>query len=326
MRRREFITLVGGASAAWPVATRAQPLRPSRVGLLYSASPFTDLAFRHGLGEVGFSEGRNVIFEYRWARGDYGQLPRLASELAGLPVDVIAAFGSPAAREAKIASLKSTPAIPVVFTMASDPILEGYVQSLNHPGGNITGVTSISGELMPKRLELIRELVSNEAEIGILLNPRNPLSETEQKIAEAASHAMGLRIEVLAAGDQAEIDKVFASLVRRKVGALIIASDVFYYGQMQRIAGLAAQLDMPVIGPLREFATEGGLLSYGASIPDINRQGGVMVGKILKGARPAELPVQQPTKYELVINLKTAKALGLTVPATLLARADEVIE
>ena len=243
MRRREFIAGLGGA-VAWPLAARAQRSGLPRVGLLYSATRFTDLAFRRGLREAGFFEGQNVVFEYRSAGGDYNRLSAYASELAEMPVDVIAAFGSPAARAAKVASQKSVPATPVVFTMASDPVIEGYVQSLNRPGGNITGVTSISVELAPKRLELMRELLPNDATIGFLINPSNPLSETERKVIKSASIVVGQRI----------------------------------------------------------------------------------VGKILKGQHPAELPVQQPTRFELIVNLKAAKALGIEFPHKLLAVADEVIE
>jgi putative ABC transport system substrate-binding protein len=277
-------------------------------------------------GKRDFSKVRTSFLSIGRPEAITNRLSAFAFELAEMPVDVIAAFGSPAARAAKVASQKSVPAIPVVFTMASDPVIEGYVQSLNRPGGNITGVTSISAELAPKRLELMRELLPNDAAIGFLINPSNPLSETERKVIEAVSIVVGQQIVVLSAGDPTEIDKVFASLPQRKVSGVIIASDVFFYTQMQRMAGLAAQAAIPVIGPLREFAIEGGLLSYGASIPEVNRQGGIIVGKILKGQQPAELPVQQPRRFELIVNLKAAKALGIEFPPKLLAVADEVIE
>ena len=317
MRRREFITLLGGL-AAWPLAAHAQqPGQMRRIGFLHSASPsqFTDAAFRQGLREAGFIEGQNVLIEARWARGAYERLPALAAELAGLRVDLIAVFGTPAVRIAKDASVKSAPAIPVVFAMGGDPVAEGLVESLHRPGGNMTGVTSISGALGPKRLELMREFLRDDAALAILINPRNPLSEPERKDAEAASRAVGQRLEVLTASSAGEIDAAFATLRQRRVGALIIAVDTFFFTQMQRMATLSAQAGVPVIGPLREFAAEGGLLSYGSSIADVNRQAGVLAGKVLKGAKPADLPVQQPTKFELVINLKTAKALGLELSA-----------
>jgi putative ABC transport system substrate-binding protein len=325
MTRRELIALLGSAAAGWPLAARAQQAGLPRIGLLHSASGH-EAAFRQGLRETGFVEGQDILIEYRWARGVYERLPVMAAELVGLPVDLIAAFGTPAVRVAKSASIKSVPAIPVVFSMGSDPVTEGFVESLNRPGGNMTGITSIAGTLAPKRLELMHEFLRDDAAIAILINPGNPLSESERRDAEAASHAIGQRLEVLTASNQAEIDKAFAALKQGKVSVLIIAVDTFFYSQMQRMATLASQAPVPVIGPLREFAEEGGLLSYGTSIPDVNRQAGILVGKVLKGARPADLPVQQPTNFELVINLKTAKALGLTVPDRLLAIADEVIE
>jgi putative tryptophan/tyrosine transport system substrate-binding protein len=243
-----------------------------------------------------------------------------------LRVDLLAVFGSAATRVAKTATGNSDPAISVVFSMGSDPVAEGLVESLNRPGGNMTGTTSIAGALAPKRLELIREFLRDDAALAILINPANPLSESERRDTEVASRTIGQRLEILTARNQAEIEQAFAALKQRKISALIIAVDTFYYTQMQRMATLAAQVRIPVIGPLREFAAEGGLLSYGASIADVVRQAGVMAGKVLKGAKPADLPVQQPTKFELVINLKAAKAIGLDVPPTLLARADEVIE
>ena len=326
LKRREFITLLGGA-AAWPVAARAQqPAKLPTVGFLHSASGQNEAAFHQGLREAGYIEGQNVLIESRWAMGSYERLPTLAAELVGLRVDLIAALGTPAVRVAKSASIKPVPAIPVVFTTGSDPVAEGFVESLNRPGGNMTGVTSLAGTLAPKRLELVREFLRDDAAIAILINPRNPLSEAERRDAESASRAIGQRLEILTASDQAEIDRAFASLKQRRISVLIIAVDTFYYSQMPRMAAFAAQAAVPVIGPLREFAAEGGLLSYGTSISDITRQAGVLAGRVLKGARPAELPVQQPTKFELVVNLKTAKALGLTIPDKLLALADEVIE
>jgi putative tryptophan/tyrosine transport system substrate-binding protein len=328
MRRREFITLLGGAVAAWPLTARAQQAVLPRIGLLHSAVPsqFSDVAFRQGLREVGFVEGQNVLIEFRWAGGIYDRLPALAAELLEARVNIIAAMGTPAARVAKTASIKSVPAVPVVFAMGADPVAEGFVESLNRPGRNMTGVSSIAGALAPKRLELMREFLRGDAPVAILINPNSPLSEPEKRDAEIAVSAIGQRLEVLTASDQVEIGKAFAALPQRKVSILIIAVDSFYYSQMQRMATLAAQVAVPVIGPLREFAAEGGLLSYGTSIADVNRQAGVLAGKVLNGSRPADLPVQQPTKFELVLNLRTAKSLGIEFSAKLLALADEVIE
>jgi putative tryptophan/tyrosine transport system substrate-binding protein len=250
----------------------------------------------------------------------------MAAELVGLRIDLLAALGTSAVHVAKSATATSTPTIPVVFAMGSDPVAEGFVESLSRPGGNMTGITSIAGSLAPKRLELMREFLRDDAPIGILINPANPLSGAERQDAEAASRSIGQRLEVFTASNQAEIEQAFAALKQRRISVLIIAVDTFYYTQMRRMATLAAQARIPIIGPLREFAAEGGLLSYGTNIADVVRQAGVMAGKVLKGAKPAELPVQQPTKFELVVNLKTAKALGLTIPDKLLALADEVIE
>jgi putative tryptophan/tyrosine transport system substrate-binding protein len=328
LRRRQFLTLLGGAAAAWPLAARAQQAaRLPVIGHLHSASPpgYTS-AFLQGLREEGYVEHHNVVIEYRWAGGAYERLPALAGELVDLRVDLNVAGGTPAARVAKTASVRPTPAIPVIFAMASDPVAEGFVASLNRPGGNMTGITSIAGALAPKRLDLMREFLRDHSAIALLVNPRNPLARVERKDTEGAADAIGQRLEVLTASNEGEIDDAFASLKQRGVGALIIAADVFYYGQMQRLATLAARHAVPTIGPLRAFAAEGGLLSYGASIQEVNRQAGLLSGKVLKGAQPRDLPVQQPTKFELVLNVKTAKALGIELSPKLLALADEVIE
>jgi putative tryptophan/tyrosine transport system substrate-binding protein len=328
VRRRDFITLLGGAAAAWPLPAHAQRSGVSRIGFLNAASPvqFIDAAFREGLREAGFIEGQNVTIEYRWAKGVYERLPALAAELVELHVDLLAAFGTAAVHVAKSATAKSAPAIPVVFSMGSDPVAEGLVESLNRPGGNMTGTTSVSGALAPKRLELMREFLRDNAPIGILVNPANPLSEVQRRDAAVAAGSIDQRLEVFTASNQAQIEQAFAALKPRNVSVLIITVDTFYYTQMQRMATLAAQARIPVIGPLREFAVEGGLMSYGTNIADVVRQAGVMAGKVLKGAKPAELPVEQPTKFELVVNLKTAKALGIELSPKLLALADEVIE
>jgi putative tryptophan/tyrosine transport system substrate-binding protein len=326
MRRREFITLASGAAIAWPLAARAQRSGLSRAGLLYSTSlQFSD-AFQQGLRDVGFVEGQNVLFERRFARGDYERLPALAAELLALRVDVLAAFGTPAVRAAKTASVKSASAIPIIFAMAADPVAEGFVESFNRPGGNMTGVTSISSALAPKRLDLMREFLRDDAPIAMLINPQNPFSEAERRDTEVAIRAVNQRVEFLTASNQAEIDQAFSAIRPGRFSTVIISGDNFYLTQMQRMAALAAQARVPVMGPLREFASEGGLLSYGSSISEVNRQAGVLAGKVLKGAHPAELPVQQPTRFELVINLKSAKALGIELSPKLLALADEVIE
>jgi putative ABC transport system substrate-binding protein len=250
----------------------------------------------------------------------------LAAELLELRVDLIATFGTPAARAAKIASAKVTPPVSVVFALGVDPVAEGLVESLSRPGGNLTGVSSMTGELAPKRLDLLREFLRDDAAVAILINPGNPIGQAERRDAEAACRAIGQRLEVLTATNQVEIDQAFDGLKQRRISVLIITADNFYFTQMQRLATLAARVALPVIGPLREFAVEGGLMSYGASIFHVNGQAGVLAGKILKGARPAELPVQQPTRFELILNLRTAKAQGIEFSAKLLALADEVIE
>jgi putative ABC transport system substrate-binding protein len=328
VRRRAFISLLGGV-AAWPLGASGQQREPVRqIGYLHSASrsQFVDAAFRQGLQTMGFVEGQNVTIEGRWAQGAFDQLPRLVAELVGMHVELIAAAGTPAVGVAKAASVKAVPNIPVVFVMGGDPVAEGIVESLNRPGGNITGITTVSAALTPKRLELVREFLRDGAPIAFLLNPASSLSEPDRKDAEAAAAAIGQRLEILTASNQAEIERAFATLSQRKFSVLIIAADLYFYSQMQRMATLAAQTSVPAIGPLREFAVDGGLLSYGASIPELNRQVGVLVGRVLNGARPADLPVQQPTKFELVLNLKTAKALGIDFSPKLLALADEVIE
>ena len=329
MKRREFITLLGGA-ATWPIAARAQQMtRVYRVGWLFSSGDtsvqFSD-PFQQSLREAGFVDGQNVLFERRFGRGVYERLPALAAELLALHVDLLAAFGTPAVRAAKTASMKSAPAIPIIFAMAADPVAEGFVESFNRPGGNMTGVTSISSTLAPKRLDLMREFLRDDAPIAMLINPHNPFSEAERRDTEVAIRAVNERVEFLTASNQAEIDQAFAAIRPGRFSIVIISGDNFYLTQMQRMAALAAQARVPAIGPLREFATEGGLLSYGASIPEVNRQAGTLAGKVLKGAYPGELPVQQPTRFELVINLKTAKVLGIQFSPQLLALADEVIE
>jgi putative ABC transport system substrate-binding protein len=335
LRRREFVTLLGGAAAAWAhgaltqQAARAQQAgRLPVIGLLggSSPSPFYDAAFLQGLREAGYVERQNVMLETRWARGAYTRLPDLAAELVAMRVDIVVAFGTPATQAAKVASMKPVPPVPVVFAMGSDPVAEGFVASLNQPGGNMTGVTSLTGALAPKRLELLREFLRGDGALAVLINSGNPIGEAERRDAEAAGRAIGLRLEILTASNTGEIDAAFAGLATRRIAALMITSDSLFFTQMQRLAALAVQHRIPAVGPFREFAAEGGLLSYGTSIFEINRLAGTVAAKLLHGASPAALPVQQPTKFELVLNLRTAKALHIELSDKLLALADEVIE
>jgi putative ABC transport system substrate-binding protein len=326
MRRRDFITLLGGA-AAWPIAVRAQQPALPVIGFLNGAALEQTAgfvaAFVEGLKESGYVVGQNVLLEYRWANGAYERLPEMAAELVGRRVAIIAAFGTPTVRVAKAAVGSS--GIPVVFATGSNPVADGLVESLSRPGGNITGATSIGGELAPKRLELIREVVPTARLIGILINPNNPLSAIQLAEAETAARAIGQSLKVLTARNETEIEAVFVSL-DPQVGALMISLDTFYLGQMERFASLAVRHALPAIAPLREFARSGGLMSYGTSISETYRQAGIYAGRILKGSKPSDLPIIQTTKVELVINLKAAKALGLTISLPLLGRADEVIE
>jgi len=325
LTRHQFITLLGGA-AAWPLAARAQQPAMPVIGILGSGSTQFKDALTQGLKETGYVEGQNVRIEYRWANGAYERLSGMASELLGLHVNVIGALGTLAAKVAKETTDKVSPELPVVFAFGADPVAEGLVASLSRPGGNVTGSTSIAVSLAPKRLELLRTFLGNSVVIAILINPDSPASRAERKDAESASRAFGQRLEVLTARNEHEIDAVFAGLKEQHIGALIISVDTFYYSQIRRMAGLASGHAVPAIGPLREFAAAGGLISYSPSISDVVRQAGVYIGKVLKGVRPADLPVMQPTKFELTVNLKAAKALGIEVPASLLAITDEVIE
>jgi putative ABC transport system substrate-binding protein len=324
MRRRELLLLLGGAMIA-PRALRAQQKALPVIGYLGSESPgpfapFVD-AFRHGLSETGYVEGQNLAIEYRWAEGRYDRLPALAADMVGRNVDVIAAFGIPSALAAK--SVTST--IPIVFSVG-DPIERGLVASLARPGGNFTGLSLINVELMPKRLELLAELVPQAGVIALFLNPSNANTERSIRDVEEAARAKGAQLIILKAGIENEIDAAFASLVQLHAGALLVQTDPFFNDRRDQIVALASRHAVPAIYGLREFAASGGLISYGTSFTAAFRLVGIYVGKILKGAKPADLPVQQPTTFELVINLKTAKALGLTIPQSLLARADEVIE
>lgn len=327
MRRREFIALTAGAWSFRPIAAAAQRPVAASIGFLHSTtSRLSGAPFRQGLLDQGFVEGHNIRIEELGANGAYDRLPELAARLAERDVTLFAAFGTPAAHAATIQSRRRSPPHPVVFSIAGDPVSEGLVESLNRPGANVSGVTSISSELAPKRLDLMRGFFRPRASIGLLINPGNPLSPSERASAEAASRATGQPLEVFTASSRAEIENSFARLRQLEISILIVAADVFFYQQPELISRLAAAAGVPMIGPRREFAAQGGLLSYGASVSEVNRLAGVMVGRILKGEKPADLPVQQPTRFELVINLKTAKALGIEMPATLLALADEVIE
>jgi putative ABC transport system substrate-binding protein len=327
MRRRQFLTLLGGA-AAWPMAARGQQPGIPVIGYLGSSSFEKSagrslLNFKRGLAETGYVEDRNVTIEYRWADDQYERLPLLASELVQRHVAVLVAAGTPTALPAKAA----TSAIPTVFMVASDPVELGLVASLNRPGGNLTGIAYLNAEVAPKRLELIRQFVPEAKSIALLVNPANPVAaDAQAKELESAVRALGLRVPLVKASNPIEIEDAFSTLVRDRVDALQIGVDPLFGNHIDQIVALATRHKVPTIYPWREFTAAGGLMNYGASIPDAFRQVGVYTGQILKGAKPSDLPIQRPTKLPLVLNLKAAKAIGVEFPATLLARADEVIE
>jgi putative ABC transport system substrate-binding protein len=326
VRRREFITLLGGA-AIWPLAARAQPLATTLIGFLGSGSPQTYVdrlvAIRQGLKETGFVEGQNLAIEYRWADGRLDQLPALAADLAGRQVRIIVASGgSPAPLAAKAA----TSTIPIVFSTDGDPVKEGLVASLNRPGGNATGVTVLTTSLAAKRLEIFDEVVPKANAIAVLINPTNAEGIEQARDAEAAARALAQRIHVLNVSSQGDIEPAFAAMVEMRIAALMVTASPLFVAQREQIVRLAQRNAIAAMYGRRDFVAIGGLMSYGANLTELYRQLGLYTGRILKGEKPAELPVMQPTKFELAINLKTAKALGLTVPPALLARADEVIE
>jgi putative ABC transport system substrate-binding protein len=326
MRRRHFITLLGGA-AAWPLAARAQQPAVPVLGFLNSTSlkewtPYV-AAFRQGLKDAGYVEGQNVTIEYRWAEDQYDRLPSLAADLVQHKVAVIHATDTPAALAAKAA----TSTVPIVFTTGGDPIKSGLVASLRQPGGNVTGVTALSVEVGPKRLELARELFLGTTTVALLVNPANPLAATVSKDSQAVADTLGVRLHVLHASTEADFEVAFATAAQLRADALVISTaDPLFNSHAAQLGALALRYSVPAIYQLREFATAGGLMSYGGSIRDSSRLAGVYSGRILEGEPPGKLPVQQSTKIEPILNLKTARALGLTVPLPLLGRADEVIE
>ena len=327
MRRRDFFKVIGALATAWPLAARARQATMPVIGFLCAttaegyAAPLA--AFRRGLHEAGFIEGRNVTIEYRWAEDQNDRLPALAADLVRNQVTVIVAAGTPATLAAKAA----TSTIPIVFYIGVDPIEAGLVTSLARPGGNITGVTTLNAEVVPKRLQLVHELAPTASVIALLVNPTSPtLAETSMKEARVAAQTLGLQLHVLHASTERDLDEAFRTSVQLRAGALVISPDALFTSLSKQFGALTLRYGMPTIYQFREFAAAGGLLSYGGDVSEFNRQTGILTGRILKGEKPADLPVQQSAKMELFINLKTAKALGLTIPQSVLVRAVELIE
>jgi putative ABC transport system substrate-binding protein len=325
MRRRDFLTVLGGAAAAWPLAARAQ--QPQVIGFLSggSAWEFGYLAttFRQGLGDTGYVDGRNMSIESRWAEGHYDRLPTLAADLVGRRVAVLAATGG---ITSVVAAKAATATIPIVFTAGADPVKMGIVASLNRPGGNVTGVTFFNNVLGPKRLQVLHALAPKATVVGMMVNPKNPNSEFDLQDVQAAARPLGIRIFAVTANNEREFDAAFAGLVEQRAGALMVSPDPFFLSRRDQLVALAAHHAVPAIYEIREFAVAGGLVSYGTDIAQAYRQVGIYAGRILSGEKPGDLPVQQSTKFQLVINLKTAKTLGVEIAPTLLAIADEVIE
>jgi ABC-type uncharacterized transport system substrate-binding protein len=327
MRRRELIKLLGGVAAGLPFAAHAQQKSMPLIGYLGVGLPQLQhpfvVAFREGLKEAGFVDGENLIIEYRWAEEHYDRLPVLAADLVHRKVDVIVATGEPSLR----AAAGATSTIPVVFVTGNDPVQSGLVASLARPGGNMTGFTAIATELLSKRFELLSELLPMARTIALLVNPNAAsVSEVTIRLAQQAASAKGIRLLIVNAGDASDVEAAFASIAQQRADAVMVSADAFFFAQRERIVASAARYEVPAAYELQEFVDAGGLISYGPNVGSLRRQVGVYAGKILKGAKPVDLPIQQPTKFDLMINLKAAKALGLTVPPTLLARADEVIE
>lgn len=327
MRRRDFIRLIGSTGMAWPLAALAQQQAMPVIGFLHpsSAQAYASLlpAFLKGLGEAGYVDGQNLRIEYRWAEEQYDRLPALAADLVAQQVSVIATANATAAA---LAAKGATSTIPIVFTIGADPVQFGLVASLNRPGGNVTGVSFLSNALVAKQLELLREFLPAATDLGLLVNPRNPNAESDTKQAKAAADSVGRKIHIAHASTEEDFESAFAAFVEHRVAAVVVVPDALFVGQREQLAALAARHGMPTIYSNRLYADAGGLMSYGASQSDAYRQAGAYVGRILSGADPADLPVVQPTRFELVINRNAAKKLGLTIPDKLLVLADEVIE